>query len=57
MDDWLNGVIFVGASSESAGDIIKLEVSPNLGSSISDEEKSLTILHWWKQNHVFSQAI
>lgn len=53
MDDWLNDVIFVGASSEPADDIIKLEVSRYLGSSILDEEKSLTILQWWKQNQVF----
>lgn len=53
MDDWLNDLIFVGTSSQSADDIIKLEVFPYFGSSISDEEKSITILQWWKQNHVF----
>ena len=53
MDDWLSEVVFGGACSESADNIIKQEVSRYLGSAISVEETSLSILEWWKKNELF----
>lgn len=47
IDDWLNDVVYVGAT-ESADETIKQEVSIYLGSAISEEEKSLSILKCWK---------
>lgn len=50
MDDWLSDVVFVKETKQPISSVIHQELARYNSAVISPEDKSLTILEWWKHH-------